>query len=234
MATSGSFNGNSVTVGRGYGGNYVWTQWQLASQNTSGNYSTINWQTYYHFNDDDSELVNGSTSANVGTLWSSGEPHAYGGIFAVRDLELASGSFNIGADGGGNTTLSMSSACQLYGGSNSSGSGSWSLPTINRYANITGFNINDVSDEWIEFAWAADQSCDYISWWSNEYDGGVHHDTPASGAGWWTIDLHNLKSNTTYDITVAIRNAASGLWTDSGTQYPTTANQNNFVRGRVL
>jgi hypothetical protein len=116
-----------------------------------------------------------------------------------------------------------------------SGGGTLTLTTIARYAVIDGGpNINDCTDEWIEFAWHADRSCDYYTWWSTAYDGGGHHDTPTSGQGWWIIDLHNLKSNTQYDITVGIRNAASGLWTFSSTVYTTTKSQNNFIRGRTL
>lgn len=125
MATSGSFNGNEVVISSPYYG-YIWTQWQLASQNDAGNYSTINWQTYFHFYGCDAQLNAGSTGSNVGTLWSNGGlVHSYGGDFTTRDILLASGSFNIGADGSGNTTLDLNSAISVYESGESSGSGSW-------------------------------------------------------------------------------------------------------------
>jgi hypothetical protein len=235
MANSGTVYGNNVTVSSPYYAR-VRVEWQLASQNTSGNYSTINWQAYTDFFGCDAQLNNGNVGSSVGTLWSNGgEVHAYSGNFSNHTVTMASGSFNIGADGSGNTTLNMSGSIVVYSSGTSSGSGSWSLPTINRYAVIDGGpNINDVTDEWIEFAWHADRSCDYATWWSIAYDGGGHHDFSTSGQGWWTIDLHNLASGKQYDFTVGIRNAASGLWTFSSAIYATTHLQNNFARGRVL
>lgn len=234
MATSGTINGNPVTIG-GQGSNYIFTNWQLAGQDTSGNFSSINWQTYFHFNGADAQLDNGRTDWNGGALWTSGRDHNYAGTFTVRDIGLASGSFNIGHDAGGNATLSLSNSIDVYQTGTSGSSGSWALPTINRAAVIDGGpNFDNVTDEWIRVAWHADRSVDYISWWSSVYDGGTHHDTPASGQGWFYVDLHSLKSNTQYDFTVAIRNAASGIWTQSSTAYATTKQQNNLVGRRVL
>ena len=230
-----NFLGNPVYVSGGYYAQYR-TEWQLAGQNVSGNYSTINWQTYVDFYGCDAELDNGSTNANVGTVWyNGGRVYNYAGNFSNHTVTCASGSFNVGHDGSGNCTLSMSGSISVYGSGTSSGSGSWGLPQIPRYANIDGFNINYTTDQALEFAWHADRSCDYITWWSSAYDGGGHHDQYVGGGqGWWTIDLSSLRSDTTYDITVAVRNAASGLWTQSGTQYPTTKHQNNYTKGRVL
>lgn len=234
MATSGSFGGNYVNISGAHGG-YIFTNWQLASQDTGGNFSTINWQTYFHFDNSDAQLDNGRTDWNGGALWTSGRDYNYAGNFSTRDLGLASGSFNIGHDGAGNATLNLSNGIDVYSSGHSGGSGSWALPTINRYANIDGGpNFDDVTDEWIRVAWHADRSVDYISWWSSAYDGGGHHDSPASGQGWFYLDLHNLVSGKQYDFTVAIRNAASGLWTQSGTAYATTRQQNNYVGKRVI
>jgi hypothetical protein len=150
-------------------------------------------------------------------------------------MGIGSGSFTIGHDGAGNATLSLSNGVDFYQEGHSGSSGSWALPTINRYANIDGGpNFDDVTDEWIRIAWHADRSVDYITWWSVAYDGGGHHDTPASGQGWFYNDLHNLKSGTQYDFTVGVRNAASGLWTFSGTAHATTLKQNNYIGRRVV
>jgi len=228
MATSGSFGGNGVSIG-GYGGNYIFTNWQLASQNVGGNYSTINWQTYFHFQGADAQLDNGNTAWNGGYLWTSGRDHNFGSTYTVRDIGLASGSFNIGHDGAGNATLNMSNHIDVYQSGSSNGSGAWGLPTIPRYANIDGYNIDWATDASIRIAWHADRGCDYISWWSGVYDGGGHHDEYVGNSqGWFIKEFYNLRSDTTYDFTVAVRNAASGLWTTSGTAYPHTGHQNNF------
>lgn len=234
-STSGEILGNHVIVSGSYYAR-VRLDWQLAGQSVSGNYSTINWQSYVDFVGCDAQLQSGSVTWNGGQLWGpSGVFYSYQGNFSNHTVTMATGSLNIGHDANGNCTLNFGDSVNVYSSGTSSCSGSWALPQIPRYANIDGGpNFDDVTDEWIRVAWHADRSVDYISWWSNAYDGGGHHDTPASGQGWFYLDLHNLKSGTQYDFTVAIRNAASGLWTNSGVAYATTKQQNNFSPRRVM
>lgn len=236
MATSGEILGNNVSVS-GVHVARMRIEWQLASQNVGGNFSTINWQAYTDFFGCDAQLDAASVNTNIGTVYNNGgRVYNYAGNFSNHTVTMATGSFNIGADGAGNTTLQMNGQVAVYqSGESTCGTSTWTLPTIPRYAVIDGFNINFTTDAEIEFAWHADRSCDYISWWSGAYDGGGHHDQYVGGGqGWWTQDLLSLRSDTTYDITVAVRNAASGLWTTSGTQNPTTGHQNNLFKGRVL
>lgn len=232
---SGEVLGNHVLVS---GANYarVRIEWQLASQNIAGNYSTINWQAYTDFFNCDAELDNGSVGSSVGTLWANGgRVYNFASNFTNHTVTMSSGSFNIGHDANGNCTLSMNGSIVVFQSGTSSGSGSWSLPQIPRYAVIDGGpNFDVVTDEHIRVAWHSDRAVDYISWWSTAYDGGTHHDTPSSGQGWFYLDLYNLKSGKQYDFTVAIRNAASGLWTNSSVANATTLLQNNFVTKRVL
>jgi hypothetical protein len=142
---------------------------------------------------------------------------------------------DVGHDANGNLTINIGDYMNAPVNEATTASINWTLPQIPRYANIDGGpNFDDVTDEWIRVAWHADRSVDYVTWWSNAYDGGAHHDTPASGQGWFYADLHNLKSNTQYDFIVAVRNAASGLWTQSGTAYATTKAQNNIMGKRIL
>lgn len=148
---------------------------------------------------------------------------------------LRSWDTTVNHDGAGNATIGWSAHADMTNGGllgTADISGSFACTHINRTANIDGGpNFNVVTDEWIEFAWHADSSCDYISWWSSAYDGGAHHDIYVGGGqGWWTIDLHNLQSEKQYDLTVAVRRADSGLWTNSGTVFATTHKQTNFMR----
>lgn len=233
MATFGTVNGNHVIVtGAHYAALRI--EWQLASQNVGGNFSTINWQAYIDFFGCDAQLDNGHVNWNSGALYNNGgRVYNYAGNFTNHTVTMGTGSFNIGADGVGNTTLLLNGSIDVYASGTSSGSGSWTLPQIPRYPNITSFTINTITDSLIEFGWSADRLCDYMSWWSVALDGGGHHDTPTSATS-WIIDLNNLISAHTYDITVAVRSAASGLWTTSGTLNPTTNPQNNFIRRRVM
>jgi hypothetical protein len=209
-------------------------EWQLASQNIPGNYSTINWQAYVDFIGCDAQLDNGFVGWNGGTLYDQpGRVYNYAANFSNHTVGMGSGSFNVGHAGNGTGSFSIGGDVAVFQSGTSSGSGGFGLPTIPRYATINGFNIDWVTDAALRFAWHSDSNVDFISWWSVAYDGGGHHDIPASGQGWFAIELFNLLSEKTYDITVAVRRADSGLWTTSGTQFPTTLKQNNMFPMRV-
>jgi hypothetical protein len=230
MATSGSYNANSFSIG-GESPNYIWVQWQLASQNVGGNYSTINWQTFFHFTDSDAQLNNGSTNSNVGGLWSNGGlVHSYTGDFATRDIELASGSFNIGADGGGNSVLQLGVSIVIYETGTSAGTSQvWSLPTIPRYANVTSFTNSSPTDQ--EFTLYADT--DAAANISFSIDGGASY----SGGGGGTSasqTFSDLISGHTYVCYVQSQSQASGLVTYAGPIDLTTLVQNQFFGKRVL
>lgn len=229
MASSGSFNGNTFSIG-GESPNYIWTQWQLAGQNVGGNYSTINWQTYFHFTDSDAQLNAGSTGSNVGTLWSNGGlVHSYSGDFATRDIELASGSFNIGADGSGNTTLDLNSSIAIYETGTSAGSGSWGLPQIPRYADITSFTASSPSDQEFTLYATTDAGANI----SFSIDGGASYSGGGSGTS-ASQTFSDLASGTTYVCYVQSQDQASGLVTYAGPIDLTTLVQNNFFGRHVL
>ena len=230
MATSGRMEGNRVSIS-GYGGQYFFINWQLAGQDVNGNYSVINWQAYMHFQGADAQLDNGFVDGGGARRWTNGgRVYNYAGNFSTRDLGLASGSFVVGHDGSGNGSFGLGGGIDVYQSGRTQGSASWGLPTIPRYANIDGFNIDWVTDEAIRFAWHADRGCDYISWWSSQIDGGAHHDEYVGfSQGWFVKELYNLPSEKQYDIYVAIRNAASGLWSTAGPAYATTNSQSNFL-----
>lgn len=230
MATSGQMQGNHLNIG-GNGGQYFFINWQLAGQNVGGNYSVINWQAYMHFNRADAQLDNGLVDAAGARRWTNGgRVYNYAGNFTTRDLGLASGSFTVGHDGAGNASFGIGGGIDVYQTGRSQGSAGWSLPTIPRYANIDGFNIDWTTDEAIRFAWHADRGCDYISWWSPQIEGGVHHDQYVGNSqGWFIKEIYNLPSETQHNIYVAVRNSASGLWTTAGPAAATTKSQANFL-----
>ena len=224
MASSGSFGGNFVTISSPYGG-YIFTNWQLASQDIAGNFSTINWQTYFHFGGCDAQLDNGRTDWNGGALWTSGRDHNYGGNFSTRDLGLQSGSFNIGHDGGGNATLNLSNGIDVFSSGHSGGSGSWGLPTIPRYANFTVYGVTNTNDQGFTVQIAADNYCSNIEYSIN---GGGSWTSLGAGSALNAI-LNNLPSNTNYTVYARLTRADSGLQTTSGPISVTTLAQNNFL-----
>lgn len=229
MATSGRMEGNRISIDS-YGGQYFFINWQLAGQSIEGNYSVINWQAYFHFQGADAQLDNGLVDAAGARRWTNGgRVYNYTGNFSTKDIGLASGQFTVGHDGAGNGSFGIGGGIDVYQSGRSQGSQGFSLPTIPRYANITQFYPDNVTDESIRINWAADSNIDYVSWWSSQIDGGAHHDIPVGGSGLFQISRNGLVSNQQYDFRVAVRRADSGLWTESGTLYATTLSQSNFL-----
>lgn len=233
MASSGTVLGNNVSVSGPFVAR-IRIEWQLASQNVGGNFSTINWQGYVDFFGCDAQLDNGHVNwSGVAALYNNGgRVYNYAGNFSNHTIGMGSGSFNIGHDGAGNANLFLDGSVAVYQSGTSSGSGGWGLPTIPRFASITSFNYGG-TDESMSFNWTSSDNVDYISWWSVAYDGGGHHDTPSGGTGPFSVVLHGLLSEHNYDITVAVRRADSGLWTTSGTGNVSTGKQNNIMARRV-
>lgn len=219
--------GNNIVVG---GRNSrIRIETQLAGQNVGGNYSIINYQVYYDFFGNDAQLDGGWVQSSAGVHYNNGgRVYNYAGNFTNHSVTINTGQFTIGHDGAGNGSYGMNAHVAVYQSGTSTASGSEGLPTIPRYANIDGWNIDWATDSAIRIAWHADRGCDYISWWSSRYDGGGHHDEYVGNSqGWFVKEFYNLRSETTYDFTVAVRNSASGLWTTSSTKNPTTGRQNN-------
>ena len=130
MATSGRMQGNSINIG-GNGNNFYFIDWQLASQNQGGNYSTINWQAYMHYNSADAQLDNGIANLAGATRWSNGgRVYNFASNYTTRDMFIASGSFTIGHDQYGNATLYVDGGITAYSGNRTEGSAAWALPSL--------------------------------------------------------------------------------------------------------
>lgn len=135
MATGGSI-GNG-----GYQGRYIEFGWSLQSQDIQNNCSTIYWRVtvvggsssfYYHYRDYCDAF--GEVLVN-----SSSRTKRYKG-------DLASGYKTIGHDANGNASFGAHVIAAVYTSTtNEDVSGSWSLPTIARQANITNV-INNFND----------------------------------------------------------------------------------------
>jgi hypothetical protein len=131
MSSSGSYAASSVTVS-GVQHSYFFVNWQIASQNVGGNYTTINWQAYEHYDNCDAQLDNGYVNTNVGQVWANGgRVYNYAGNFTPRDMGISSGSFTVGADANGNSQLQFGLQMVVFGSGTSSGtSGVWNLDRI--------------------------------------------------------------------------------------------------------
>lgn len=191
MATSGSYNASTIQYGC-----YMFVNWQLASQNVAGNYSTINWQAYFHFQGADSQLDNGVVNTNVGNVWSNGgRVYNFANNFTTRNLGLASGSFNVGHDGAGNGAVQFGiGITSQFSPARSEGtSGVWGLPTIPRDATITGApDFTDEDDPYLSYSNPAGGSNNMYNAWLEPNPISTHLalrniGTPTSGTMYWGL-----------------------------------------------
>lgn len=188
--------GNGLTIG-GRGSNFFFINWQLAGQNVGGNYSTINWQAYFHFNGADAQLDNGQADLS-GLRWNNGgRVYNYAGNFSTRDLFLASGSFNIGHNGDGTQGIGVSGGVNVYQTGRSSGGASWSLPTIPRHSVMTG--ANDFSDEQNPYFTWSNPANTYVDFYmETPYNGGggfAARGIGTGGGGGYSIELTTTERN---------------------------------------
>ena len=129
MANSGSFNTS------GYQGRYLLFSWSVSSQSLENNSSTISWSLKGAGNASSSWYNAGNFKVVINgvTVYSSSTRiKLYNGtVVASGDLTIAHGS-------DGTKTFSASAQAGIYYVAvNCTGSGSWSLPTINRQATLT-------------------------------------------------------------------------------------------------
>lgn len=219
MATSGRIQSASANS------TYFYWQWQLAGQNVGGNYSAINWQAGINISGGAYWLsnavkiygvyINGGGNVGSGT-WSNQS--------GAGDHQLLSGSYNIGHDGSGYKDFGASLNGWLYGYGDRNTSGTWNLPTINRYANIIGFSVSEVTDVGFKINTTVDATCDFLQYsledgvgWRDQYGGSF-------GSYGFTVG-GAFPSNKAYNLRVRVRRQDSGLWSESGVISTTTLAQ---------
>lgn len=129
MANSGSFTTTGYSD-PGYPDRYIFS-WNLSSQSIVNNTSTITWSLvgaggtssgYFTTVKEKYVTVNGSTQSNSNLQNTYNGTVAFSGTTTIKHNADGSGSFSASAGG----------AFYYYGSYNSTGSGSWSLPTIAR------------------------------------------------------------------------------------------------------
>lgn len=144
MATSGSFNTT------GYDGRYLTFTWSLTSQSTDSNSSVISWTLKGAGNAGSSWYKAGNFKVviNGSTVYASSTR-----INLYKDTLVASGNLTINHGADGTKTFTASAEAGIYTVAvNCKGSGSWSLPTIYRYATITSAtNFNDTDNPTLNY-----------------------------------------------------------------------------------
>ena len=139
MASNGSFQTND------FEGRYLLFSWSLVSQDVENNSSVITWSLKGAGNATASYYESGSFKVVINgvTVYQSNTR-----IKLYNNTIVSSGSFTINHNVDGTKYFTAQVQAAIYYTSvNVSGSDSWTLPTINRYANIvTASDFNDSED----------------------------------------------------------------------------------------
>lgn len=154
MATSGAYRGPTSQNGR------VYVNWQLYSQNQSGNYSTIKWQFGWEFlgSPTDRALENGYVYIEGVRYDVPGDVRDYPlGRSGTGLYQVTSGQFNITHDSDGNKTITVNADLTGYSGAVSNGGDvDYALTRIPQAPDAPGTPsavINNGND--VTLAWAA-------------------------------------------------------------------------------
>ena len=140
MATSGSVSSN------GYEGRYITFRWELVTQSSQNNTSTISWTLEGDGTGQVSRYKAGNFKVVIDgtTVYQTSEDNR---IWLYDGTVVASGNYTLTHDSTGNKSFSVSIQAGIYTYAvNCTGSGSFTLPTISRISSINtvvGANTSD-------------------------------------------------------------------------------------------
>jgi hypothetical protein len=217
--TSGQMKGNNVTIG-GQTNNYFFVNWQLASQNPSGNTSTFNWQAYFHYTNSDAQLDD--VDASVGgqlVLNNGGRVKNYAGTFVTRDHFIASGTTQpVSHDNNGNLTINVNGSIGGSLSGRSSGSQNFAIPGFDRTPttpSLTATNRNSTGTSFSTTSWSGSvnnsgpqvtwtiERADNLAFSTNVVNG---NSTTSSGSA---LTVATPNANQTYYIRIRASNSVS-------------------------
>lgn len=237
MATSGTATGNGVTIGVSVNNNYIFINWQLASQNASINTSYINWQAYFHYTSSDAQLDDGDVSVNGSLRWDvPGRVKNYAGTFTTRDHPLASeGSFAIVHDTNGSKNFNINGSIGGSLSARSSASANWDLPAFDRTPTTPSITTSTRTTTGTSFSitsWSGsvNNSGPAVTWTLQRADNAAFtvgvidvSSTTSSGA---TLTASSLTATTTYYFRIrgtnSVTSTYSSVITSNGVPGPPT------------
>lgn len=210
--TSGSAVGNGVTIGSSVNNNYIFINWQLASQNAAANISYINWQAYFHYTQSDAQLDDGDVSVNGSLRWDvPGRVKNYAGTFVTRDHYLAGeNNFAIAHNNDGTKTFNINGSIFGSISARSSASANFTLPPIDRTPTTPTVTTSSRASDGTSYS---------ITSWS----GGVNNSGPAVT---WTIQRAD---NAAFTTGVVNGNSTTSTSTTLSVATP-TANTTYYIR----
>ena len=234
MATSGSVR--SGTAGSG-GASYFLVEWSIPSggQSITGNYTTINYTVkivagnYWYSN-----AIKIYSAYINGVLVKGAE--TYSNVSSTTKT-IASGSLNIPHNSDGTKTFSISVSGWFYDYGDRSGSGSFALPSIPRYANPSQ-SVASKTETSITMNWSADAICDRV--WYSTNNGSSWSASTVVNAKSGSYTVSGLTAGTTYKIITRVRRKDSGLSKDTSVtnvdtySYPYANSTPDFTLGDSL
>lgn len=214
MATSGSVK--SGTAGSG-GKSYFLVEWSRTSYSIPNNTSTISWTlkvvagNYWYTNAIriDYVKINGTQVKGEET---------YSNISSTTKT-LASGTLTIPHNSDGTKTFSIQLSGWFYDYGTKTGSGSFTLDKIPRYATVTQ-TLSSKTETSVTMKWTSDSTIDYIWYSSNNGSSWTGINVTDGTSGSYTIS--GLSANTAYNIKTRVRRKDSQLTTDSSAMSVTT------------
>ena len=200
-----------------YGGRYLKLTVVEESTSVANNTSTVRWtlesiggSVNYYTIYNCSVVVNGETVYNAGTVnWDTYKFPAKTGS--------TTGTVTVShkADGTADP-ISFALHGKVYYSGDENKTGTLSLSTIPRYANITKFTVSKRNETSVTVNWDADVSCDKIYYSINNGSSWVET------SGYPSFIISGLSPNTTYNFKIRVRRTDSQLTTDSSTVSQTT------------
>jgi hypothetical protein len=228
QVSSGSFTTNASS------NRSLTFSWSVDETSITGNYKKIKWSLVgsgsasgYVMSGDFKVVIDGETVYSSSTR-----------IQLRNGTVVASGTKQLNHDATGNKKFSASVQASIYEYAvDNTGSGTWELPTIPRYATSVQ-SLNAKTETSITMNWSSDNTVDYI-WYSKD-----------NGSNWTGINVTDGKSGsytisglspyTTYKIKTKVRRKDSQLETISSAlsvttyDYPYCNNMPNFVLGDAV
>lgn len=227
QVSSGSFTTNT------YESKGLKFSWAVERTDIAGNYKEISWNVKgsggsgYHLTGPVKVIIDGETVYNNSTR------------FELWDGTLvASGKKILYHNSEGKKSFTAKVEGAIYSFSvNCTGSGTWELPTIPRYATVTQTLVSKTETS-VNYTWTSDSTIDYI--WVSINDGSTWKGYDIADVKSSTLSLSSLSANTTYKIKTRVRRKDSQLTTDSTAlsvttyNYPHCTNSPNFIIGDAL
>ena len=225
MATSGNKDVVATKTTSGNTGDTLRFKWSRKDYSTSGNYTNINWEL---------QLIAGGSgriSSSANKKWSvtvNGNSYSGTNKIGIGNNEtktLASGTTKIPHNSDGTKTFSVSFSQQFDITFNSyvgtvSGSASFTLDSIPRYANFNGTPaLSDITQTSVKISWSANATCSKVEYLLNGASKSTNSSLNASSGNY---TYTGLTPNTSYTLAVKITRSDSGLVTTSSNVTSTT------------